>query len=262
MKEHVVYLDLQEGERILDLYAETEWDSIVLTSEGRVITGGESLGLDLDDQPRLVRRIDEHTFLLTEPRTGGPDNLHIYDLSGRHVRSFLVGDCIADVLVHRGKIIVSYFDEGVINGIGPGGDGLAVFALEGTQVFGFNSAATWGYMLDCYCISKAGPDRIIFYAYPDRVVFELDLDTLKVRQLGTPEDTTGIYAISTTGPKIVLYCRHSDHLGFYAWNRSRNEMTGIGSYPSPLKGLPNGRFLSFGDRGYTIVDVSGDIKGN
>jgi hypothetical protein len=253
MTEQTEYLDVG-SDKVLNLDADGQGNFIAFTDNKAVITNDHVLTVDLNVRFPIIRRLNDDTFLIVDSRTDGLPNGHIFNFTGQRIKSFLIGDGVEDIVVQHGKIIITYFDEGVLAADGPNNDGVAVFDFEGNQLFGFNSSAVWGHILDCYCICKHGTNRVLFYAYTELKVYELNLDTLKVEVYDTPDDFTGTTAISSKGDKIVLHSSYHDKESFFMWDRVKNEVKKIGTYTSNLKGLKNGKFLAFGDKGYTIVD--------
>ncbi len=253
MTEHTEYLEVG-NDKILDLDADGQGDFIAFTDNKTVLTDDHKLTLDIDVRFPIIRKLNNDAFLIVDGRTAGSTNGHIYNFTGQKLKSFLVGDGVEDIVVHHGKIVATYFDEGVLGADGPNNDGVAVFDFQGNQLFGFNSSAVWGHILDCYCVCKHGTNRVLFYAYTELKVYELNLDTLKVDVYDTPDDFPGTTAISSKGDKIILHSTYHDKESFFMWDRSKSEVKTIGSYTSDLKGIKNGKFLAFGDKGYTIVD--------
>ena len=260
MVEQVIHINLNESQRIVDLYAETESDYIAFTNDNCVVICDHNCRIDVDLMYPIIRRVDESTFLIADSRTEVSANLHIFDFNGRHINSFLAGDGIADILVHQEKIVVSYFDEGVFGDDGPNLDGLSVFDVNGTQLFGFNSSVISEGIADCYSMSKCTPNSIVFYAYDDFNVRMLNLDTLVIKEFVTPKGLRGASAISKEDHVIILHGIYGDKSTLYAWNESKSDVTEIGSYPPPLRGLTGGKFMAFGDKGYTLIDLSDEIS--
>jgi len=181
-------------------------------------------------------------------------NAFIYDFSGQLLISFVAGDGIEDILVHHGKIIVTYFDEGVFGDKGPNNNGLSVFSLAGKQEFGFNEGANEQHIYDCYCICKHGADKVLFCAYGCFDLIELNLDTFKWQEVKTPTGLDGFFALtSKEGEKIIFHSGCDDKQTFFEWNTRTREVKTIGKYSSRLKGLNNGKFLAVGKHGFTII---------
>jgi hypothetical protein len=253
MTEQTEYLDVGT-DKILDLDVGAQGGFIAFTESRTVITEDHRLTVEIDIRFPIIRRLNNDVFLIVDTRTDNSPNGHLYDFTGQKVKAFLIGDGVEDVVINHGKIVATYFDEGVVGEDGPNNDGVAVFDFEGNQLFGFNSSTVWGHILDCYCICKHGTNRVLFYAYTELKVYELNLDTLKVEVYETPKDFSGTTAISSKGDKIILHSSYHDKESFFMWDRIKSEVKVIGSYTSKLKGVKNGKFLAFGDKGYTIVD--------
>lgn len=115
---------------------------------------------------------EEHILLVcarSHYRNGeGEKNAAIYDLYGRLVRRFTLGDGIQDVIATAGdELWVSYFDEGVFGNYGwsqpMGQNGLVKYDLNGNplwQAEGFE-------ICDCYALNVENDSSIWFYYYMD-----------------------------------------------------------------------------------------------
>ncbi len=253
MKEQTTYID--KNTKILDLDAYEQGNYIAFTEDKLVLTDGYHLKIDTEINFPIIRQIDHERFIIADARTKDGSNGHIYNFQGQRIKTFNAGDGIQDILVHREKIVITYFDEGIVHGEKPNGDGLAIFDFEGNQIFGFNSKVSELFILDCYCICKHGANRILFYTYTDLKVCELNLDTYQWEIFDTPDDFSGASAITSTKDKIILYSSYNDKRSFFSWDRNNNQVIKFGNYPGPLKGIGNGKFLTFGDLGFTIIDT-------
>ena len=201
-----------------------------------------------------IRRLDTSTFLIADTRTDKLPNGHIYNFDGQLIKSFLIVDGIQDIIVHNKKIITTYFDEGVFGYNGPNNDGLAIFDLFGHQLFGFNSSIETMGIDDCYCICKHQSSTLLFYAYSDCKVYELNVDNFEFTSFETPEDFLGASAISSTNDKIIFHSSYHEKTSFFSWDKDKNEALKFGNYSPLLKGIGNGKFLAFGDNGFTIIN--------
>lgn len=107
---------------------------------------------------------------------------------------------------------------------------------------------------DCYCICKHGTNRILFYAYTDFKLSELNLDTFKIESFETPKAFSGASAILGTEDKIIFHSSYNDKRSFFSWDRKEKEVIKFGDYSPGLTGIKNGKFLIYGDSGYTIIN--------
>ncbi len=242
--------------KILNLDADHLGNYIVFTNSKTIITNDHNLEIETDFLFPIIRRLNNETFLIADGRTENNNNGYIFNFSGQLIKSFLSGDGIEDIVVQRDRIIITYFDEGVYGSDGPNRDGLAVFNFEGLQIFGVNSSAGDTTIDDCYCICEHGINRVLFYAYSDLKVSELNLDTLKIESFDTPTDFSGFSAISSTPNKIIFHSSYKNERSFFSWDRNKKEVINFGDYSPRLKGIKNGKFLSFGESGYTIINPS------
>lgn len=254
MTDHSININVGQ-DKILDLDADEQGQFIAFTNSKTVITNGTSLTIDKEIRFPIIRRLDLETFLIADSRTDKLPNGHIYDFNGQLIKSFLIGDGIQDIIIHNKRIVATYFDEGVYGEDGPNNDGLAVFDLFGQQIFGINSSVEELGIDDCYCICKKNKKAVLFYAYSDFKVSELNLDRFEIASFDTPNDFSGASAISSTKDNIIFYSSYHDKTSFFNWDKDKNEVTKFGSYSPLLKGIGNGKFLAFGDSGFTIIDT-------
>jgi hypothetical protein len=253
MTEQTISLDIG-NDKILNLDTDEKGNFIAFTDSNTVITNFERLALDKAIKFPIIRRLNSELFLLTDSRTDGATNSFIFDFSGNLKSTFLAGDGIEDVIIQDNKIVITYFDEGVLGSDGPNNDGLAVFNFSGQQIFGFNSSKIWGQILDCYCICRHGTNRVLFYAYTDFNLYELNLETLKIEVFDTPNDFEGTNAVSSKADKIYFHSSYHDKQRFFMWDRNGNAVTKFGNRASNLKGIKNGKFFEVIDKGFTIID--------
>jgi hypothetical protein len=86
----------------------------------------------------FLQPLPEGNWLLVRGRADNEQDgdAHVYGSDGSWLRSFHAGDGIADVqATERGKVWVSYFDEGVFGDTALGQSGLACLDKNGTPVF-------------------------------------------------------------------------------------------------------------------------------
>ena len=253
MIEHIVQIDTGLH-KIIDLDADEQGNYIALFNNGAIVTKEHRLQINMAFSFPFIRKLNSNKFLIVYGRTDGNNNAYMYDFSGQLIKSFLAGDGIQDIIIHRNKIIATYFDEGVYGIEGPNNDGLAVFNFNGIQEFGVNSSAADLIISDCYCICKHGADQVLFYSYTGLNIFELNLDTFKLECFEAPDNFSGASAISSIEENILLHSSYHDKRSFFLCDKKTNEVIKFGDYSPKLTGIGNGKFLSFGEKGYTIID--------
>lgn len=253
MTEQTTHIDVGQS-KILNLDADDQGNFIAFTDTKTVITNDHNLKIDIEIRFPIIRRLNDNTFFIADARTEKGNNGYIFNFNGQFKKSFLAGYGLQDIIIHRDKIIITYFDEGVLGDKGPNNDGIAIFNFSGEQIFGFNSSKIWGNILDCYCICKHGTNKVLFYAYTDLKVFELNLDTFKVEIFDTPDDFLGTSAITSTADKIIFHSSYDDKRSFFSWDRNNNEVIKFGDYSPGLTGIKNGKFLIYSDNGFTIIN--------
>lgn len=247
------FVIIENEEKILNLDSDEDGNYILITDNNSVITKDYYLKININLWFPIIRRIDEIRFLIINSTTIDKKNAYIYNFNGQLLKSFYAGDCFEDLIIHNGKIIITYFDEGVFGDEGPNNDGLCIFDFDGNYLFGFNSIIENGYIDDCYCICKYGINSVLFYAYSDFYIYELNLDNFNFIKYETPKDFRGASAISSIDNKIILHSSYEYKRSFFEWNLKTNEVKMFGNYSSELKGIPNGKFITYGEKGFTII---------
>lgn len=239
--------------QVLSLDADEHGNFIALLSNWEIWTNYWQLPLRQQFRFPIIRKIDDDRFLVVESRHSLQDNGHVFENNGRKLLTFDAGDAVEDVLVQEGKIVVSYFDEGIGSGK-PSSDGLAVFDLSGKQVFGFNSSHQSHFIMDCYCMCPLDNDSILFYPYTDFPLIELRLTDYHIVHQPTPADFCGSHALTTSRGNVIFYGSYQETC-FYWWNR-KNKIKSFGCFPIVgLRGIGNGKFLTFDAHSFTIVDA-------
>lgn len=124
---------------------------------------------ETDENYHAVQPLGGDAWLLVRGRADDDrdENAHVYDASGRHLRSFHAGDGIQDVQATAdGQIWFSYFDEGVFSGMGLSGSGLVRLDSCGRCTFRFpgTHGGTPPDIVDCYALNVAS-DREVWLCY-------------------------------------------------------------------------------------------------
>lgn len=208
----------------------------------------------------VVRRVRPGLILVVGVRTGGEPNAHLVTDRGEVVRSFFVGDGIADVMVCGPRIVVTYFDEGVFGDFAVGQKGLAVFDTRGELLWGHNSdPGGRGVAIDdCYCACTDGEDRVWFTPYMKFPLVELDVERRAQKVSPLPSELHRSSAITTDGR--IFHFAKPDRWGHTSarnqisrWNPASGEIVRVGEVDGKLRGLPNGRFISVRPDGHEII---------
>jgi hypothetical protein len=239
--------------QLVDVDADEYGRYIALLDNSEVCTAMWRIRLPFTFEYPLIRELDEERFLIVETRQLTTDNGHIFTTTGQRLLSFNAGDGVEDVLIQASRIVISYFDEGVLGGTKPASDGLAVFNFTGQQVFGFNASQPH-FILDCYCMCRQGKDSMLAYTYTDFVLWEICLTNYRVSQLATPVDVEGATALTTFQKDIVFYSSHAYKTSFLWWDRK----TRVRHLPAPqasLRGIGNGKFLTHDAAGFSIINA-------
>ena len=253
MKEETTYIDVGNN-KILNLDVDEFNSFIAFTDDDEVISDNIKLKINEKFQYLLIRKLNNERFLIADSRSLNDFNGYIYNFNGQLISTFLAGDGIEDIVIQRNKIVVTYFDEGVLGKNGPNNNGVAVFNFQGQVEFGFNESIGSAEIIDCYCICKHGENRVLFYAYTEFKVYELNLDNYQWEAFETPDTFLGASAMTSKENNIIFHSSYDNKTCFFSWNRNTNEVTILGNYSSELTGLKNGKFLAFDDKGFTIVE--------
>lgn len=168
-------------------------------------------------------------------------------------QSFFAGNSIEDVLVFEDKIVCTYFDEGVFGDEGPNTEGLAVFDFQGQMLYGFNSNANW-LISDCYCACKMSANTVLFYPYADFPMIALHLDTFTWDRYETPADFQGAHVMTYNAGQVILHSTYKNKVNFFLWDMEGNKVKKFGAFSGRLKSLEHGKFMSFGNNGFSIID--------
>ena len=258
LSEHAVHLDGLPGPVAdLDLDERGDWLA-VCGSDPRWIVGSGELRFPIAHAVRfpLVRWIDANRLLVVNSRTTADRaNAWVLGRDGREIHHFFAGDGIKDVLVCAERVVVTYFDEGVFSGQPLPAEGVAVLRTNGSLEFGYRSGArgpvdVW----DCYCACLEGR-QLWFFPYDGFPLVRLDLDTLDERVLAVPEALAGASALTSSDGTFWFHAPYADPSGVFRWRPGEHPVR-VGAHPGPLRGLTEGRFLSVGDSGYTVMSVT------
>lgn len=256
MKEFSTTIPLT-GEIITDIDVTDNEIYLAITDHKNVVFPSGSISIKESFNFPIIRQLTRDTFLVAGIRVfNNSESCVIYDMQGNIITSFYAGDGIEDIEVLGDKIVITYFDEGVDGADGPNTEGLIVFDFLGNILLKYNSKHNDQIIMDCYCICKHGTDRIIFFPFNDFPFIDLNINTGEEKRYATPELVAGSSAITSLGDRIIFHSPYDDKGGLYEWQRGEKEAKKIGSYNVVLRGLPNGRFLATGERGFTILDFN------
>ena len=257
MREFTTYLEL-EGDVLADIDVLTDDSYIGVTGKGRVVFPFNAIEIKQTFKFPIIRQLSDDLFLIADSRTNSEesDNCFDYDLKGNAVRHFYAGDGIQDIEVLRGKIVVTYFDEGVLGTDGPNNYGLVVFDFDGNILSKYNEKHGDQIILDCYCICKHGVNRILFLPYAEFALIELNVDTWGETKYEIPEQLKGSSGLTSNSAGVIFYSPYNDKRGIYRWRPGDKKAEKIGEYSEGLRGLKNGRFISVGQKGFTIIDLN------
>lgn len=229
---------------------------IAITSQNRIMALCLETPLELDLDILMVKIINEEKILVVLD-SRNVENALIIDHHGNTLVQFNIGTKISDIKINGKKIIVSYFDEGVFGSKGPNNDALAIFNLQGKQVYGYNSSTPDEMLIDCYCVANWGNNKVVFNGYDNFSLQELDLDTMKLISHETPSECTGATSLSTKAGNLIFHSSYEDLTSFFVWNLQSNEVQQIPSEFRNALSTEHGIFYKVHQKSFTLIDPLG-----
>ncbi|MDR4951626.1 hypothetical protein REB14_05465 [Chryseobacterium sp. ES2] len=227
---------------------------IAITSRNRVIISGTETPLELEADILMARIINEEKILIVLDRPTSIENALIIDYMGKPYVKFNIGTSINDIKINGKKIIVSYFDEGILRGDKPDSDALAVFNLNGEQVFGFNSSNLQDQLIDCYCVANLGNGKIVFNGYGNFMLQELDISNFNLVSYEIPPVCIGAQSVSAKAGNVIFHSTYKDKTSFLVWNLHSRELRPIGSDFKNVQSTENGCFYQVNKKSFTLIN--------
>lgn len=125
------FFEINAGEtEIKSIDSDLFGNYIAITKKNEIITPFIRFATHNKIRFPVIRHLGDDLFLVADRRCKATDNAFIYNYNGQLMKSFFAGDGIEDILIMPGKIIVTYFDEGVYGAKGPNNEGVAVFNFD------------------------------------------------------------------------------------------------------------------------------------
>lgn len=146
----------------------------------------------------------------------GENNAAVFGERGNLIRQYCLGDGISDVIVlSDGRIITSYFDEGVFGNYGwvepLGASGLVVWGRDGSVEWEADSN-----ICDCYAVNIDDAEKLWYYYYTD---FELICTDLKSEKVYQPDiDGSCMFILPSDGQSVIFDKGYRMH-GLFARER-------------------------------------------
>jgi hypothetical protein len=210
----------------------------------------------------FIRSINKETALVIgaskQYNEDDQRNAWIINSAGNVETVFSTDSAIENIVITKDFIVVTYFDEAACYG-----DGVEVYDFEGKFLFGYEGL--FGKesvdVSDCYATSFVKENQIIFCPYTEFPIVLFDIEAKTQQVWETPEIVHGFHAITKHGERIYFHRTYNLELegydfGIYEWQIGSKEAQKIGEHGSySARGLPNGRFISHTDSGYTIISL-------
>lgn len=242
------------GEKIQYLSTDHLGNFIALTSQYNIASSVLDAPLELKPGIKIIKIINEERILVVLTDSDLIENALIIDYQGNILVKFSIGTYINDIIINGKKIIVSYYDQGVLGSNGPNNDALAVFNLNGKQIFGFNSATLSQKLMDCYCMANLGNGKVVFNGYGNFSLQELDLNTLKLTAYETPDLCIGATSLSTKADNLIFHSTYKDKTSFFVWNLRSNEVKRIPSEFKNIHATDHGIFYKVYRKSFMLID--------
>lgn len=220
-----------------------------------IIFNGWKVDLPVKVRFPVIRYMNSRCVLIVGSRTARDSkNAWIIENDGVVRSNFYAGDAVADVIVAKDFIVVTYFDESY-GGTGIESGRVAIFDREGEYLYGYRDSFGTVDVFDCYAASLVGDNKIIFFPYTEFPLVMLDLNTCTEQVWETPAEVAGADAISKSGDRVYFYSPYGDETGIYQWQIGAKTAKRIVEHPGCIRGLRGGRFLALRDSGYTIITL-------
>lgn len=252
MNTKTIHLELGK-EKLVDIDCPVEDIYVGITNKDTIITPNHKFKLSRRFKTPIIRQLNNETFLVANSRIKkNIDNCFIFDYSGNLKSQFYAGDGIMDIEVISGKIVISYFDEGVSAGL-PGEDGLAIFDANGRNLWGYNNNGSHS-ILDCYCICEHRGSSIVLFPYPDFPLIELDLNTFTEKTYPVPEILRGSKSICSINESLIFYSPNRQDKQVFKWSIGAESVEKLGEIETVTRGMRKGRFISVDHSSFTITN--------
>lgn len=146
----------------------------------------------------------------------GENNAALFDNQGNIIRQFCLGDGIEDVIVlSDGRIVTSYFDEGVFGNYGwdkpLGASGLVVWDKDGSILWEADND-----ICDCYAMNIDNSEKLWYYFYTE---FELVCTDLQKEKKYQPDISGACMFILTADGQSVIFDKGYDDHGLFVKER-------------------------------------------
>jgi hypothetical protein len=257
MHQDVTELDLSLGKALdFDVGRDGSWVGIFQRGERLCVQLGDEREFFASSHLRYPRArfIGRENVLVVDTRYRGAPNAWIYDLNGDLIKAFPCGDGVADVVVLDDTIAVTYFDEGVFSNVPPSHEGIAFFDHQGRLIAGYQSMFTSEAVViyDCYCACRVDDHTMAFSPYDAFPLVTLNPRAQRQIVRNLPRALQGAGAISIRDETVFLFSPRESKGVLFAWELD-GTVRQLGECVGHLRGLEWGRFLSVGERGFTVL---------
>jgi hypothetical protein len=262
LTERTTALDTRWGELLdVDVSPAGDWIALFRTATGPVVrSAASSFPAPRSLSAPRVRWLDSDRCVVVDCNSRGEPNAWVSSREGTVLAAFYAGDAIQDILAGNGRIVATFFDEGVY-GRDPGPEGIVVYDDRGRFLGGYRSRLRDRAVIidDCYAACWDGPARVAFcpYGEPSFPLIRLDVETFEQEMQPTPDEVHGSSALSTLPHGAVFWSPYRRRGEFLAWTFGSTEPRMVGSVPEgAVRGLGAGRFLRHDAESFSLVDLA------
>lgn len=227
----------------------------VLTKKGELHTESWMINIKNDFRFPIIRRINRDSILIANTRSKEDEkNVVIFNCNGELVDSFYIGDAINNIIIFDRKIVVSYFDEGVMTQKKHSKEGLAIFNKKGKMLWGFNSISEHQ-IWDCYQIVKTAENKVLFFGYGKSPICELNIDVFTIEEIELPINT---FVDSISCLDNELYYKNSKEV--FCFKRKNNEVKRIRTFAKKdRRALLENSLITITKDGYKLEKIKSTI---
>lgn len=179
------YLELPVTESIHSITTDDYENIYVIIQKERVFEVGKwdghtllSCSIHLEEAPDFFRVKDGFLYFLYVIPTKKSSILKVYQIDGRKIKEFLVGDAVQVCEIdEKANLWIGYFDEGIFSEDPLSQQGLVSFSHNGHPLYSFNEISEVNHVPhidECYAVCSTGESIWVCYYSESTILAELD----------------------------------------------------------------------------------------